>query len=150
MEGSRDAPSGEINSLLGRGTEFTGKLVFDGKVRIDGIFRGEIASLDTLVIGETGEIEAEIRVAVVIVRGGTVRGNIRAREAVEVYAPGRIYGNITSPEVFIDKGVVFEGQCRMVEVPDDEPAEVAADGPAPAASKPAAAGTDGNDGDGPA
>lgn len=116
---SRDTPSAEINALLGRGTEFHGKLTFEGKVRIDGIFSGEIFSEDTLVIGEGAEVTAEIDVAVVIVRGGTVRGNIRAREAVEVYAPGKIYGNITSPQVFIDKGVVFEGQCRMTDVTEE-------------------------------
>jgi cytoskeletal protein CcmA (bactofilin family) len=115
---SREAPDGEINALLGRGTEFEGTLTFDGKVRIDGLFRGRIVSDDTLVIGESAEVHAEIDVAVVIVRGGTVRGNIRARQAVEVWAPGQIHGNITSPQVFIDKGVVFEGQCRMTEVAD--------------------------------
>jgi cytoskeletal protein CcmA (bactofilin family) len=113
---SRDTVSGEIHTLLGRGTEFNGKLTFDGKVRIDGKFQGEIFSDDTLVLGESAEVTAEISVAVVIVRGGTVRGNIRAKHAVEVYAPGKIYGNITSPQVFIDKGVVFEGQCKMTEV----------------------------------
>jgi cytoskeletal protein CcmA (bactofilin family) len=116
---TRDTPGGEINALLGRGTEFSGKLTFEGKVRIDGTFSGEIFSDDTLVLGESAEVTAEIEVAVVIVRGGTVRGNIRAREAVEVYAPGKVYGNITAPEVFIDKGVVFEGQCRMGK-PTDE------------------------------
>jgi cytoskeletal protein CcmA (bactofilin family) len=116
---SREAPSGEITALLGRGTAFHGKLVFDGKVRIDGRFEGEIHSDDTLVIGESAEVTAEIRVATVIVRGGLVRGDIRARDAVEVYAPGRIYGNITSPQVFIDKGVTFEGQCSMTEVADE-------------------------------
>jgi cytoskeletal protein CcmA (bactofilin family) len=60
-------------------------------------------------------------VAVLIVRGGTVRGNVRARDAVELYAPAKVYGNITSPQVFIDKGVLFEGQCRMIELADDDP-----------------------------
>jgi cytoskeletal protein CcmA (bactofilin family) len=116
---SRDTGSGEINTLLGRGTEFRGKLVFDGKVRVDGRFEGEIHSDDTLVVGESAEVTADVRVAVLIVRGGTVRGEIRATESVEVYAPGKIYGNITSPQVFIDKGVTFEGQCRMTEVADE-------------------------------
>ena len=116
---SRDTPGGEITALLGRGTEFTGKLTFDGKVRIDGNFSGEIFSDDTLVIGESAEVTADIQVNVVIIRGGVVRGNIRAREAVEVYAPGKVYGNITSPQVFIDKGVVFEGQCHMTDVVDE-------------------------------
>jgi cytoskeletal protein CcmA (bactofilin family) len=111
-------PGGEITALLGRGTEFAGKLTFEGAVRLDGVFRGEIFADGTLVIGETAEVEAEIDVGVLIVRGGTVRGNIRARRAVEVYVPGKIHGNITAPQVFIDKGVVFEGQCKMTDPAD--------------------------------
>ncbi len=103
----------EITALLGRGTSFEGKLHFDGVVRIDGTFSGQIRSDDTLIVGEGAEVRAEIVVATVIVRGGTVVGNITARTAVEVHAPAKVVGNIHSPSLFIDRGVAFEGTCRM-------------------------------------
>jgi cytoskeletal protein CcmA (bactofilin family) len=106
-------PATEITALLGRGTQFEGKLHFEGRVRIDGVFKGEIQSDDTLVIGEGAEVHAEIDVATVIVRGGIVHGNIRARTAIELYAPGRMLGNLQSPSLFIDRGVEFQGSCRM-------------------------------------
>jgi cytoskeletal protein CcmA (bactofilin family) len=106
-------PATEITALLGRGTEFEGKLHFEGRVRIDGVFRGEIRSDDTLVIGEGAEVHAEIDVATVIVRGGIVRGNIRAATAIELHAPGKMVGNLHSPSLFIDRGVEFQGSCRM-------------------------------------
>jgi cytoskeletal protein CcmA (bactofilin family) len=106
-------PATEITALLGRGTEFDGKLHFEGRVRIDGVFRGEIQSDDTLVIGEGAEVHAEIDVATVIVRGGVVHGNIRAKTAIELHSPGRMVGNLHSPSVFIDRGVEFQGACRM-------------------------------------
>jgi cytoskeletal protein CcmA (bactofilin family) len=106
-------PATEITALLGRGTEFEGKLQFEGRVRIDGVFRGEIRSEDTLVVGEGAEVHAEIDVATVIVRGGVIRGNIRAKTAIEVHAPGKIVGNLHSPSLFIDRGVEFQGSCRM-------------------------------------
>lgn len=110
------ASAGEINALLGRGTRFTGKLTFTGKVRIDGTFEGEIFSEGVLVVGDEAVVTATtIEVGTLIVRGGVVRGDITAKAAVEVYAPGRVYGSIAAVEVFIDKGVVFEGQCRMLE-----------------------------------
>src|SRR5579863_1682588 len=115
-------PATEITALLGRGTEFEGKLHFEGRVRIDGAFRGEIRSDDTLVIGEGAEVHAEIDVATVIVRGGVVHGNIRARTAIEVHAPGRVVGNLHSPSVLIERGVEFQGSCRMD--PVDGPAVV--------------------------
>lgn len=106
-------PATEITALLGRGTEFDGKLHFEGRVRIDGVFRGEIQSDDTLVIGEGAEVHAEIDVSTVIIRGGVVHGNIRAKTAIELHAPGRMVGNLHSPSVFIDRGVEFQGACRM-------------------------------------
>jgi cytoskeletal protein CcmA (bactofilin family) len=103
----------EITALLGRGTRFEGKLSFEGRVRIDGAFKGEIKSDDTLIIGDGAEVHAEIEVATVIVRGGAVHGNIRARTGIEIHAPGKVVGNIHSPSVFIDRGVEFQGSCRM-------------------------------------
>jgi cytoskeletal protein CcmA (bactofilin family) len=106
-------PATEITALLGRGTRFEGKLHFEGRVRIDGTFKGEIKSEDTLIIGDGAEVHAEIEVATVIVRGGIVHGNVKARSGIEIHAPGKLYGNIHSPSVFIDRGVEFQGNCRM-------------------------------------
>ena len=111
-------PATEITALLGRGTQFEGKLHFEGRVRIDGVFRGQIRSLDTLVIGDGAEIEAEIDVATVIIKGGTVHGNVRASRAIELYVPARVSGTLHSPEIFMDKGVQFSGTCTMAPVPD--------------------------------
>jgi len=103
----------DITALLGPGTQFEGKLSFEGRVRIDGTFKGEIKSDDTLITGEGADVHAEIDVATVIVRGGSVHGNIRAKQSLEIHAPGRLIGNIHSPSIFIERGVEFQGPCRM-------------------------------------
>src|SRR5262249_61456376 len=99
MDPSR--PGVELTALLGRGTRFEGKLYFTGRLRIDGNFQGEIRSDDVLVIGEGAEVSAEIEADTVIVRGGTVSGNIRARTAIELYVPARVVGNLWSPSLFL-------------------------------------------------
>ena len=108
-----DANGTEITALLGKGTRFEGKLHFEGRVRIDGHFKGEIKSDDTLVIGDGAEVHAEIDVATVIIRGGVVHGNVRASQSIEIHAPGKLVGNIHSPSLFIERGVEFQGSCRM-------------------------------------
>ncbi len=107
-----EKPEGEITTLLGRGSEFQGKLTFEGTVRIDGKVSGEIFSEDVLVVGEGAQVSAEIEVGVIIVEG-SVTGNIRAKRSVELHAPARIHGNIETPSLFVDKGVVFEGHSKM-------------------------------------
>ena len=106
-------PATEITALLGRGTHFEGKLYFEGRVRIDGGFRGEIKSPDILIIGEGAEVEAEIEVGTVIVKGGVVKANIRAAQSIELYVPANVSGSLHSPEIFMDKGVQFSGNCTM-------------------------------------
>jgi cytoskeletal protein CcmA (bactofilin family) len=109
---SSTASAGEVTTLLGRGSEFEGKLSFEGTVRVDGKLSGEIFTDDTLIIGEGAEVNAEISVGAIIIEG-TVHGNIHAKRSVEIHTPARVRGNISTPSLSIDKGVIFDGQCQM-------------------------------------
>jgi len=102
----------DIIALLGKGSEFEGKLTFEGIVQIDGRFTGEIFSKGTLIIGETARVKAEISVSNIVIMGD-VAGNIRAHNCVELHAPGRLVGNIITPALFVQKGVIFEGNTIM-------------------------------------
>ncbi|MEO8706245.1 MAG: polymer-forming cytoskeletal protein [Kofleriaceae bacterium] len=103
---------GEITTLLGRGASFEGKLTFEGTVRIDGRFKGEVFSDDVLVIGEGAIVEAEIDIGEIIIQG-TVIGNIKAKRSIEIHAPGRVKGDLHTPSLQVDKGVIFEGRSFM-------------------------------------
>jgi cytoskeletal protein CcmA (bactofilin family) len=115
--------SGDLNALLGRGSEFDGKLTFEGTVRIDGKFTGTIVTNDVLVVGEGAKINAEINCGTVVVHG-EITGNVKAKNAVELHHPAKVRGNIEAPSLMIEKGVMFEGQAKM-------------EGVAPGSSKPA-------------
>jgi cytoskeletal protein CcmA (bactofilin family) len=103
----------EIHALLGRGTEFEGKLTFKGRVRIDGHFKGDIKSDGLLIVGDEGSIEGDVEVATLIVRGGRLNGTVRATELVELHSPGKVEGRLEAPHIFIDRGVTFDGTCKM-------------------------------------
>ncbi|MCA9514730.1 MAG: polymer-forming cytoskeletal protein [Myxococcales bacterium] len=102
----------DVNTLVGRGSHFEGKMTFEGVVRVDGTYTGEIVSDDTLIIGESAEVRAELDVATVVIYG-VVYGNIRASNCVELHAPGRLIGNIVSPALVVERGATFDGNCRM-------------------------------------
>ncbi len=113
-----------INAFLGKDTEFEGKLSFSGAVRIDGRFKGEIHSEGTLILGETALLECDIHTVHISI-SGEVRGNIDARNRIEIHAPGRVFGNISAPVVTIDEGVIFEGTCQMQKKASEGGAKVA-------------------------
>ena len=102
----------DVNALLGKGSEFEGKLTFEGTVRIDGVFSGEIFTDDTLIIGEGARVAAQIEAGTLIIYGD-VQGDARATEVIELHSPARLRGNIETPNLVIDRGVLFEGSCRM-------------------------------------
>lgn len=112
---TREVTIQELHALLGENASFSGKLLFEGRVRIDGKFDGEIHGEDTLILGERSEVTANIEVAMLIVLGGVLRGDVRATRSVELHAPAKVYGNITTPQLVVDRGVVFEGQSRRLE-----------------------------------
>jgi cytoskeletal protein CcmA (bactofilin family) len=102
----------EITTILGKGSEFEGKLQFEGTLRIEGVFSGEIASDSVLVVGEGARVDAEIDIGTIIING-EVQGNVRAKQGVELRGKGRLKGNLETPSLYIEKGVVFDGSCKM-------------------------------------
>lgn len=115
----------DAHTILGREARFNGKLSFDGAVRIDGKFEGEIHTDDLLLIGPGAEVKATLHVGSVVING-TVEGDVTAKASVEIKSPGKLKGNVTTPTLVIEKGVVFDGSCTMTDVEQ-----------APAPSKPA-------------
>ncbi len=99
-------------TFLGKETHLEGKLKFEGAVRIDGHFKGEITAKGNLIIGEEALVEAEIYVSYASV-SGEVHGTITADQRIDLHAPGKIFGNIQAPSVVMDEGVIFEGSTRM-------------------------------------
>ncbi|MAJ59307.1 MAG: hypothetical protein CBC48_04315 [bacterium TMED88] len=103
---------GGLSAFIDQGSEFEGKLSFKDTVRIDGLFRGEISSQNTLVVGESGQIEASIRSTVVVVSGSVV-GDIEATGQVTLHKTARVEGNLSAPSVVIEEGAVFNGHLAM-------------------------------------
>ncbi|MBS1982873.1 MAG: polymer-forming cytoskeletal protein [Bdellovibrionales bacterium] len=103
----------EFTALLGKGASFDGKLVFEGVVRIDGKFRGDIFTRDTLIIGSESRVEARIDADTVVV-AGYVEGQIRATSRVEIQTTGYVRGSIQSPIFKIEEGGMFDGTTQMV------------------------------------
>lgn len=102
----------EIRAFLEEGCEFDGKLNFSGVVRLNGRFRGDIDSEDTLIIGETALIEGNVRVGFAII-GGKVVGDITTKHCTEILASGLIEGSVTSPSLISHEGAQMLGQVNV-------------------------------------
>ena len=98
----------DIKAFLGPGSQFEGKLVFNEIVRLDGAFRGEVTSHDTLIVGESADIQADVQVGTLIL-SGKFKGNVKAKSRVELRAPANVDGTIETPALSVEDGVTLNG-----------------------------------------
>lgn len=103
----------EVIGIIGKGMTLEGKLTFSETVRIDGSFKGEIDATGSMVVGDGGYVEGNIKVGSAIVTG-EMKGVLEASVRVELRAPAKMFGDIKTPNLIIGDGVVFEGSCVMM------------------------------------
>ena len=105
--------SSEItNSTIGENSYFTGKFFINGSLKIDGKFEGKSLQAEQLYIGIGGKVKTNVTAASVIVEG-IVIGNITARNRVMLLPTSKILGDIKTPELIIQNGVILEGRCMI-------------------------------------
>jgi len=108
-----------LSTIVGKDSVFTGDMEVKGTLRVDGRIKGRILCDETVSIGATGEVEAEIDAKIVIV-AGTVVGNIRTSEKIEMQAKARVLGDVSTKNIVIEQGAIFHGSCQMKGVKEGE------------------------------
>jgi cytoskeletal protein CcmA (bactofilin family) len=112
---ARDIKDGLLSGFVGNGTTLQGEASFKGMLRVDGHLSGQVKSEGgTLIIGNNGQVDADVEVAVATIHG-TVNGDIIASQRLELGRAAKVNGNIQTPSLVIEQGAVFEGSCRMVQ-----------------------------------
>ena len=102
----------EVDTLLGKGSEFEGKLVFKGQVRIDGKYSGHIQTDEVLIIGASAKVNAEISAGTVVI-SGTVEGLIRATSVIELHKGAKVKGTMEAPNITMEREVTVDGTMKM-------------------------------------
>jgi len=111
LQKNEDLP---IKAYLGTDALFKGTLSFEGTVRIDGKFEGQVNTNDTLVIGETGDMRADVKVGTLICKG-QLNGAVVASKKIEMHSGSKIKGDIQTPAISIALGAVLDGCLNMTE-----------------------------------
>jgi len=98
------------NSIIGEQSFFEGRFMVRGALRVDGKFEGSALEIDQLFVGPTGRIRTNVTAVNVVVEG-VVIGNIKASTRVMLLPTARVLGDIRTPELIIQNGVILEGRC---------------------------------------
>ncbi len=116
-----------LNGFLDKGSHLKGELAFEETFRIDGKFDGKIPSGGELILGDSAEVDAEIRVERLSINGA-LKGTVHASERVEIHPRARVTADIHTPVLKIEEGAFFQGSCSM----ESEPSAKLVEMPAPA------------------
>jgi cytoskeletal protein CcmA (bactofilin family) len=112
MKFKPEGKQGDLNGFLDHGSYLEGELRFDASFRVDGKLSGRVNSAGDLIVGESGEIDGELKVGQIFI-SGTVRGNIQAAKRIQIAPTGKVFAEIDTPALIIEDGATFEGRCAM-------------------------------------
>lgn len=112
----REYDEHKMTGFFDKDTEFRGDLSFKGSFRIDGRFKGTVVSDSMLVVGEQGVVEADVKVAYIVING-EVRGTVQAEDKVEIHSRARVFGTIITPKLVVEEGALLEAKCQAGDVP---------------------------------
>lgn len=122
-----------VKAFLEHGCEFEGKLTFSGVVRVNGKLKGDIISDNTLIVGETADIEGTLAVGSIII-GGHVVGDIVAKQRIEIHSTGVVKGKITAPLLVMQEGGQIDGQISILSQQPPKAPQIMVDAPKPVAN----------------
>jgi len=108
----RTEAMGKVSGFIDKDTEITGDVKFKDSFRIDGKFKGKILSGGSLIVGETGDVEADIEAESISING-KIKGSLNAKDRIEIFSLGRVTGKIVAPKLIIEEGAFFQGACQM-------------------------------------
>ena len=120
------------STLIEVGTLIKGEIIFDNELFIMGEVEGDLNSdsdLAKLVVSRTGKVQGEIRVPNVVVNG-TIVGNVRASEKLEISGTARIFGDLHYSTIEIQGGSLITGRlvAGQVKLDSDQEKETALKG----------------------
>ncbi|MGI6575112.1 MAG: bactofilin family protein [bacterium] len=102
----------QIDTLIGSGADFQGTLLAQGTLRVDGKVNGEIQIQGDIIIGEKGQVNANVK-ARNLMLAGVLKGNLQLSGVLEIYNTGKMYGDIVVANLIIAEGATFQGNCTM-------------------------------------
>lgn len=101
-----------LSGVLGPGATFEGDLAFEGRVRLEGTFRGRLRTTDVLEVGARGRVEGEVD-ARELRLAGSASGTLRVKELLVVEHTARIEGEVHAGQVEVHPGARLDATVKV-------------------------------------
>lgn len=101
-----------VSTLIAEDCHIKGTIHSQQSIRIDGSFEGEINSQGEIVVGEKGKVKATL-IAKTVIIAGEVTGNIEAIKGLYIRKTGKVYGDVSGDQLFVEEGGLYRGKVNM-------------------------------------
>jgi cytoskeletal protein CcmA (bactofilin family) len=106
-------PSSGATARLGASLHVKGEITGHEDLLVDGSVEGLIQLEDRkLTVGTTAKVAADVIAREVVVYGN-VKGNLRARDRIEIKKDGSVVGDLTTARIMIEDGAYFKGSIEI-------------------------------------
>lgn len=106
------ASNSNNETIIAQGVMVEGDFTSQGDVVIDGEVKGSVQTAQTLRIGDSAKIHADVTANTAIV-AGEVQGNIRITDRLELLESSRVHGDIEASVLSIAAGANVNGRITM-------------------------------------
>ena len=100
------------NNIIGEGSTLKGNLSTTGNIRLEGKVIGDIKSSSKVACGETSTVDGNV-IAENAEIAGKINGKVNVTELLVLKSSAVIQGDISSKNLIIESGAIFNGACKM-------------------------------------
>lgn len=108
-----------MDTVIGEYTNFTGNIESEGSIKILGKVEGDIKSSGDVYIEATSSIKGNVYATNVFV-SGSITGNVLSKGILHLMTQSKLYGDIEVNNIVTDEGAIFQGNCKMITVNNEE------------------------------
>jgi cytoskeletal protein CcmA (bactofilin family) len=113
MDSTYPATTGGSTARLGASLHIKGEITGNEDLQIDGSVEGLVQLEDRkLTVGASARVTADIIAREILVYGN-VKGNLRARDRIEIKKDGSVVGDLTTARIMIEDGAYFKGSIEI-------------------------------------
>ncbi|HMD32736.1 MAG TPA: polymer-forming cytoskeletal protein [Candidatus Acidoferrales bacterium] len=114
VDPSRPIPAiGTASARIGPSVQVKGEINGSEDLEIHGSVEGTV-SLDErrLTIGPTAKVSADLSAREIVIYG-SVKGNLRAKDRIEIKKDGSVIGDLSTARIMIEDGAYFKGSIEI-------------------------------------